>query len=365
MVNIRNFSNLEKIYSLRIYLLENDYKDLFWKAIYFFKAITLNILQTVFVNVCLVNQTVSAMNVSEKTNISSNVIGECVELPIYNDNRSFCGILKPWVTRMSMTSVFVLASISSGAAWAISSHVIWKLYKLENTSIFIRLFTIGKIVYDAIDVTINSHLFAQLEQGDVLYKDVYRNKHVVNSILAFAFLGALKIAFWLPVLSLIKSHHYNPKSLAFTKRDMFAITFLSEDGPELFLEYFYIEKFFTMQEAWYLIAKDVVVAIIAAVIILEEVWSCFSSSILWMPLSLFNICISTLMVIRVAGAMYQYNTGRLDRSCLAVVDGALVQTPFVKGCLREIDYAILVFLGMSGLTSLLMMGFVIYVLCYK
>ena len=48
------------------------------------------------------------------------------------------------------------------------------------------------------------------------------------------------------------------------------IVFLFKDCSELFLEYFYIEKYVTIQPAWYMIAKDVVIAIIALFAIVND-----------------------------------------------------------------------------------------------
>ena len=48
------------------------------------------------------------------------------------------------------------------------------------------------------------------------------------------------------------------------------------------------------------------------------------------------------MFLRVGGAGYQYVTGRLKRGCFHVHDGMLLQNPFSEGCLRGVDYVIII-----------------------
>ena len=50
-------------------------------------------------------------------------------------------------------------------------------------------------------------------------------------------------------------------------------------------------------------------------------------------------------VIRLSGSLYQAITGKIDKGCLEVVDGKLVQTPFTSGgqCMRTFEYGFIVF----------------------
>ena len=55
--------------------------------------------------------------------------------------------------------------------------------------------------------------------------------------------------------------------------------------------------------------------------------------------------VTSVHSLRVGGAFYQYFTGKLNRSCFDVSNGKIFQTPFTSGCLREVDYAIMVIGG--------------------
>ena len=125
---------------------------------------------------------------------------------------------------------------------------------------------------------------------------------------------------------------------------MALFTFYFEDGSELILEYFFIEKYLTVQPPWYLFAKDVVIALIALYMVFDVLVEdyCRAERYTECNISINVLLIGTLMFIRVGAAGYQYVTGKLRRACLKVDDMKLVQTPFATGCLREVDYAIIV-----------------------
>lgn len=291
-----------------------------------------------------------------------NITNRCVHLPIYGDNNTFCGVTREWTPRFSFWIMFAIFFALAALSLVTSAYIVKKIWNLVEIGKIARIILVGKVIYDAIDVLVDSFLFLQLEHGNVMQKHVYLNEKVNNSILAFAILGALKILMWIPVYSFTE---YNYFGRAFrradpdvAKRFMVAIAFLAEDGPELFLEYFYVEKFFTSQSAWYLIMKDFFTVFIAVVFIFMDIktlWESRSSSVFM--LCMFNACVGCLEAIRVCAAFYQYYTKRLYRSCFGVVNGALVQTPFTEGCLREVDYAILVLLGLIG-------GMTFYLLCF-
>ena len=72
-----------------------------------------------------------------------------------------------------------------------------------------------------------------------------------------------------------------------------------------------------------------------------------------------NILIGLSMFLRTGGAGYQYVTGKLKRLCFDVDDGALVQTPFTYGCMREIDYPILVLTVIAMFFCILTINFIL------
>ena len=52
--------------------------------------------------------------------------------------------------------------------------------------------------------------------------------------------------------------------------------------------------------------------------------------------------VTSVNSLRLGSALYQYFTGNLNRSCFDVSNGKIFQTPFTSGCLRGLNYAIMV-----------------------
>ena len=262
--------------------------------------------------------------------------------------------------------------------WAFSvPQTIRKAFFMLN----IVILTIIKLLWDATDVTIDAYLFYQLEMGQVIDISIYRNATVNNFILAFSIIGCLKILFWLriigvgraytlsEVLTVMSTKSSDKKFLDSLKILFLTVTFMFEDGPELLLEYFYVEKYMSKQITWYLLARDVIMCIIAIYsIAMSSIWlishglkayrkTSFSkydcSRFLCGSLALggCSLLIGLCHFLRTGGAGYQYVTGKLRRSCFEVFDDVLRQTPFTAGCMREIDYFIVVLCVLAILLS--------------
>ena len=151
--------------------------------------------------------------------------------------------------------------------------------------------------------------------------------------------------------------------------------FFFEDGPELILEYFYIDKYVSVQLPWYLLVRDAIVAgitFLALVDVLnyaftkyrEETSEELSSSNKCYLLTncLFTTIVPLLMAlamfIRVPAAAYQYVTGKVDRACFSVKHGSIIQTPFDRDCLRKVDWLIIfLFSGIPILILYFSVGF--------
>ncbi|XP_066924848.1 uncharacterized protein [Clytia hemisphaerica] len=59
-------------------------------------------------------------------------------------------------------------------------------------------------------------------------------------------------------------------------------------------------------------------------------------SYMMIPIAMATMC-------RVIGSTYQYGTGKIDRSCFTVEDGGKIfQSPFDSGCMRGIDYLVVI-----------------------
>ena len=234
-----------------------------------------------------------------------------------------------------------------------------------------------KLLWDAIDVTIDAYLFYQLETGKVIHEHVYRNNHVNNAILAFSVLGCLKILFWLRIIGV--GEDFGMKDLKTSeiltrlKLHFAEATFIFEDGPELILEYFFVEKYMSKQLIWYLFVRDIILSLISLYTIVISLlflipgmtrikkrisgkYNKKRRGIIICQILVNDSCnvfIGLLLFLRAGGAGYQYVTGKLRRSCFAIDNGFLIQTPFTVGCMREVDYFIIALSGISILCSFL------------
>ena len=377
--------------------------------------------------------------------MADNITLICVNLPIYNDNTTYCGINHIWTPRISKPGSLVACLVPTFFAWVFTAIIIWKIHKplykvykhrvspesrfkdRSNNDIIMGTFTedetetkyslnenetlkksthsdglnfcvsfwasivpqtirkaffmvniviltIIKLLWDATDVTIDAYLFYQLEMGQVIDISIYRNATVNNFILAFSVIGCMKILFWLriigvgrgsmrtlsEVLTVMSTNSADKKFLDSLKILFLAVTFMFEDGPELLLEYFYVEKYMSKQITWYLLVRDVIMCIIALYsIVISSIWLVsrglkahhrisFSkydcSKFLCGSLTLggCSLLIGLCHFLRTGGAGYQYVTGKLHQSCFEVSNDVLRQTPFAAGCMREIDYFIVV-----------------------
>ena len=346
----------------------------------------------------------------------------CVDVKIYNENNTICGITKSWQRRFSENTSFGICAVPSVIAWKITLFVIYYInrhlpviYKRslskdkkeaskkrknrrsqqlsltrqealeedegcdseeenfsENNSVqcslkncylmcTVIISTYVKIVWEAIDVTIDAYLFYLLETGKVIDKDIYRNRYVNDAIIIFSGLGCLKIFFWMRIIGVGAKtglKDLSPRTLSVLKLYFVAGTFIFEDGPEIIVEYFYVEKYLTIQPAWYLLARDIVLCVISLYHLVESscflVGDFFRSRNRIYKLAISNICnviIGVVLSLRVGGACYQYFTGKLRGSCLTLDNGVLIQTPFTCRCMREVDYFIIVLNGFAIICS--------------
>ena len=56
---------------------------------------------------------------------------------------------------------------------------------------------------------------------------------------------------------------------------------------------------------------------------------------------------SVAMISRISGMILQYTDRTIDRGCISVVDGMLLQRPFSRDCLDACDWIVLIFTGTS------------------
>ena len=87
-----------------------------------------------------------------------------------------------------------------------------------------------------------------------------------NAIFAFALLGFFKSFLWFWILT-VADVKENPVRYFEQIKHMIAVfSFTFEDGPEIILEYFYIEKYLTkLNLVWYVIVRDGIIVLILLV----------------------------------------------------------------------------------------------------
>ena len=322
--------------------------------------------------------------------IASNfsLLSFCHSIPTDKGNLTFCNLTSKWKTRFSENGLYASMIIQSVMTIIILIYGLYKVpdklykkFKRDNDydSLLKRrtegklsffsfvLLPTGKLVWDAIDAMFDLFVFYRLEEGLIIDDVIIRNNYVINAILAFAVIGCLKILLSIYVLYNGAVHSINDpdvwgplrwsadSEIVLAKSYNFMLVYMFEDAVELFLEYFYVEKYFTTTPPWFMITKDIIIAFIALIAIYMEFCNIkwFYSEAkesgrgrryksLITTIFLIIIIIGLVQFLRVGGAGYQYFTGKLHTACLGVFDGKLMQFPFAPGCLREIDYVILV-----------------------
>ena len=247
------------------------------------------------------------------------------------------------------------------------------------------------IIWDLVDVYFDTFYFYQLETGGLVHCAITRNTRVNNSILAFAVLGALKSTFFaLCNLTIVGRNMAESKDhvrVVMVTMLATAVKILFEDGPEVILEYFYVDKFILDRNPpWYLVAKNIITALIYVLPLIKVAKSGYKDFkktckdaylndsksfvgkalgfIIYIPVTLSKTMISLALIFRVVGMIMQYSGGVLRQQCLEVLDGSLVQVPFRAACLDWCDWCVLVFTGAAlafsffpGLLAVLLLPF--------
>ena len=119
-----------------------------------------------------------------------------------------------------------------------------------------------KVLWDIVDVAFDCYYFTALESGHMINSEITRNVHVSNVILTFAILGCLKSTVLASGYSYVmrKSIPGIEYTAIFLKPILVVIKVVMEDGVELIAEYYFVDKYITTAQPWFLIAKDVITA---------------------------------------------------------------------------------------------------------
>ena len=264
-----------------------------------------------------------------------------------------------------------------------------KLVRLVWSMLILIALPIGKIIVDHADVMVDVYYFVRLDSGDLIPRVITRNVFVNYGILTFGLLGAIKsTVFAYLVLEVVKNNYDETANVRSHVLKIMAacIKIVIEDGPELLLEYFYVDKYITSNQPWWIIIKDAVTTLLYLLPILRLVKSGSSSykllrtsSTLYLEIfgthvnmfrwsRVFVCCafvhffFSFAMIVRVMGMIYQYSSANITKHCLNVTHmGELVQTPFSYKCMNGFDYIILILMAIVFILFLIICSYVFFV----
>ena len=247
--------------------------------------------------------------------------------------------------------------------------------RLVVMTTMVILAPIFKTVWDIVDVGADCYYFHKLETGGLINSNITRNKSVNNTILVFAVLGALKSSAIALISMRLIEYSYGARRdhvgmCAFLKCFIVWIKIIFEDGAELFLEYFYGDKFIVSQPPWWLIIKDSVTSLIYLSPLLNSFFSLkkkfkhvqnqlgeVEAAYIFLPCTVVHFLFCGITLLRVAGMTWQYLKSDVSPGCLAVSNtGSLYQTPFNVECMNPVDGLIL-FLGSIALVFALVSFF--------
>eukprot|EP00116_Pleurobrachia_bachei_P005468 sb/3465730/ len=261
------------------------------------------------------------------------------------------------------------------------------------------------LIWDTIDVALDGIYFFKLEQGEMIDSSITRNPLVNNALIGFSALGALKTPllvlvignFWDVMITPRREGNFTLSMVALSPTAISnlyvsIIIYMTEDCVELFLEYFWIEKYMSTHPNRTIIVRNVISALVSMVPLIsqmiklkdnlyiaeqidherqrvekkrgkksmtEEDGSLLQEIDLkahvekskkqkifmaWVSLSIVSALSSFGTVLRAIGAVYQMMSHKIPDSCLFVSDeGYLLQKPLDDECMRFIDYTIMFF----------------------
>ena len=133
--------------------------------------------------------------------------------------------------------------------------------------ISIVLMVLLKYFWDGIDFTLDLYIVYRLKKGEVIDVGIYRNERVIFAIFVFGVYGCIcKLVTWKifknKMTLITQTRKFNNLDTARMKNMVMVAGFIFEDGPEMILEYCYIEKYVTTF-SWLLLVKDIFVGIVA------------------------------------------------------------------------------------------------------
>ena len=115
------------------------------------------------------------------------------------------------------------------------------------------------VVFDCFDVLLDGYYFCRVETGGMIDPNITRNNYIDGMILAFAFFGGMKLI--LVTLCSMKMLQSNKQAKTYISREFAlhgaAFKIVLEDGPEVLLEYFFVDKYATEEKTWFVVAEHI------------------------------------------------------------------------------------------------------------
>ena len=243
---------------------------------------------------------------------------------------------------------------------------------------------VGYMIYDTIDVALDSFYFHRLEQqnGTLMNNFIMRDENVNNAILAFAYLGAFKsiivVIFTKMSISCLEDYTEQlstsselNKKLLHGSRDEVTLTFKSaipfttllfEDAVELVLEYFYADKYAAAGSDRLVLINSTLMAIVSSAFfvvtarkMVEKLRDMSGENVFYLGFNAPSFLLGISKLLRVYSCWYHSYEGGVLKECLMVSpDGTLIQTPFKEGCHNIVDRIILICAAVSAVGAIVL-----------
>lgn len=354
----------------------------------------------------------------------------CVKIGHFNNE--YCGIKKQWEPRLTKTASFacvVFPAFFSVMCTAVGLPIIWRNYNRLNlretaeskmkkptsdsrlsqmfyrykVNLVVYIIPVIPLVWDSIDVVLDGVYFYNIEQGGMISNNITRNVHVNNCLVMFASFGALKTPLLVLLIGRFWDVLFHPKD-DFTYK-MIALSpssignlyvsmviYITENCVELFLEYFWIEKYVSEHPSSGLVLRNILSALVSVVPLITQIFKLKDRLyiaeqidtvkqqikkrsisrghvqvpqeeveeaeikgneekskrqkifICWVSLSVISLMSTIGSFLRAIGAVYHLVYHKIPQQCLYVTeDGLLYQSPLDDKCMRFIDFTVIFF----------------------
>jgi cell division protein FtsL len=228
------------------------------------------------------------------------------------------------------------------------------LYHFIRTDCCLAFSLSNKFFFGIFGMGFDIGYFKDLGAGKMLHDKIHLSNFIFILLFIFIITGTVKIIIMTKILkSEIKSLEGN--ATIWIKFYENILSFLLQDGPELAVQYYFVEKYTTQRESWVLF-KSIFMSLLALYSLYKFVKHCMTAS---QEMTFKGICIIGLPVIfisityflRTYAALHQMNLGTIRDSCFKLEDQVLSQSPFDLKCYGKTDILLLGLLIMSTIVS--------------